>query len=242
MTVALSRNARPAAYVPVMAPNMAKALSMATLLGSLLLSACSVVGIRNGTEEPPHSLVERLGNVEIRRYAPRTAAETTVPGDAYSARGEGFRRLAGYIFGGNQGRVRIDMTAPVAQSGAPAGAPAGAPPGEPIAMTAPVAQASDAEGWVIRFFLPAGLADAPKPNDGRVRIVPVPAETVAVLRFGGLASDTAIAAQRATLLATLAGTRWRPAADPVTWFYDPPWTLPPLRRNEIAVPVAEAAK
>jgi len=238
VTVALSRNALPAAYVPVMASNMAKALPMATLLGSLLLSACSVFGIRNGTEEPPHSLVERLGDVEIRRYAPRMAAETTVPGDAYSARGEGFRRLAGYIFGGNQGRVRIDMTAPVAQSGAPAGAPAG----ERIAMTAPVAQASDAEGWVIRFFLPAGLADAPKPNDGRVRIVPVPAETVAVLRFGGLASDTAIAAQRATLLATLAGTRWRPAADPVAWFYDPPWTLPPLRRNEIAVPVAEAAK
>jgi len=234
VTVALSRNVLPAAYVPVMASNLAKALPMATLLGSLLLSACSVFGIRSGTEEPPHSLVERLGDVEIRRYAPRMAAETTVPGDAYGARGEGFRRLAGYIFGGNQGRVRIEMTAPVAQSGAL--------PGERIAMTAPVAQASDAEGWVIRFFLPAGLADAPKPNDDRVRIVPVPAETVAVLRFGGLASDTAIAAQRATLLATLAGTRWRPAADPVTWFYDPPWTLPPLRRNEVAVPVAEAAK
>jgi len=234
VTVALSRNARLAAYVPVMASNMAKALPMATLLGSLLLSACSVFGIRSGTEEPAHGLVERLGDVEIRRYAPRTAAETTVSGDAYSARGEGFRRLAGYIFGGNQGRVRIDMTAPVAQSGAPAG--------ERIAMTAPVAQAPDAEGWVIRFFLPAGLADAPTPNDGRVRIVPVPAETVAVLRFSGLASDAAIAAQRATLLATLAGTRWRPAADPVTWFYDPPWTLPPLRRNEVAVPVAEAAK
>ncbi len=204
---------------------------MATLLGSLLLSACSVFGIRSGTEEPPHSLVERVGDVEIRRYDPRIAAETTVSGDAYAARGEGFRRLAGYIFGGNQGRVRIDMTAPVAQSGASAG--------ERIAMTAPVAQAADANGSVIRFFLPAGLADPPKPNDDRVRIVPVPAETVAVLRFSGLATDAAIAAQRATLLATLAGTRWRPAADFVAWFYDPPWTLPPLRRNEVAVAVTD---
>ncbi len=99
MTVALSRNVLPAAYVPVMASNLAKALPMATLLGSLLLSACSVFGIRSGTEEPPHSLVERLGDVEIRRYAPRMAAETTVPGDAYGARGEGFRRLAGYTSG-----------------------------------------------------------------------------------------------------------------------------------------------
>ena len=203
---------------------------MATLLGSLLLSACSVFGIRDGTEEPRHSLIERMGDVEIRQYAPRLAAETTVPGDASSARGEGFRRLAGYIFGGNQGRTRIEMTAPVAQSG------------ERIAMTAPVAQAKDSAGWVIRFFLPAGLTDAPKPNDGRVRIVPVPAETMAVLRFSGLASDSAIATQRAALLEALAGTRWRLAGDPVSWFYDPPWTIPPLRRNEVAVPVADAAK
>lgn len=207
---------------------------MATLLGSLLLSACSVFGIRSGTEEPQHSLVERVGEVEIRHYDRRLAAETTVSGDAYAARGEGFRRLAGYIFGGNQGRARIAMTAPVAQSGVTAG--------DRIAMTAPVAQAADGDGSVISFFLPAGLTDAPKPNDDRVRIVPVPAETMAVLRFSGSATDTVIAAQRATLLATLAGTRWHPAADFVAWFYDPPWTLPPLRRNEVAVPVTDAAK
>ena len=208
---------------------------MATLLGSLLLSACSVFGIRSGTEEPAHSLIERHGDVEIRRYEPRLAAETTVGGDAYSARGEGFRRLAGYIFGGNQGRVRIDMTAPVAQSGAVKG-------GENIAMTAPVAQEVSEAGWVIRFFLPSSLTDPPKPNDDRVRIASLPAETMAVVRFSGLANDDAIASHRATLLAALAGTRWRPIAEPVTWFYDPPWTLPPLRRNEVAVPVAETPK
>lgn len=201
---------------------------MATLLGGLLLGACSAFGIRGGTEEPRHSVAERLGDVEIRRYAPRLAAETTVPGDAYAARGEGFRRLAGYIFGGNQRRARIDMTAPVAQSGAA---------GERIAMTAPVAQAGGDGGWVIRFFLPAALTDPPAPNDARVRIVPVPEETVAVLRFSGTAAPDAVAARRAALLAALSGTAWRPAGEPATWFYDPPWTLPPLRRNEVAVPV-----
>ncbi len=204
---------------------------MASLLGSLLLSACSVFGVRSGTEEPRHSVVERLGDIEIRSYAPRLAAETTVDGDATSARGEGFRRLAGYIFGGNQGRTRIDMTAPVAQSTAG--------PGTRIDMTAPVVQSSTAAGWVIRFFLPAGLTDAPVPNDARVRIVPVPQETIAVLRFSGVAGDAVIASQRAALLAGLTGTRWRPAGEPVTWFYDPPWTLPPLRRNEVAVPVSD---
>ena len=206
---------------------------MATLLGSLLLSACSVFGIRGGTEEPRHSVSERLGDVEIRRYDARLAAETTVGGDAASARGEGFRRLAGYIFGGNQSRARIDMTAPVAQSGVNR---------ERIAMTAPVAQQLAGTGWVIRFFLPAALTNPPKPNDDRVRIASVPDETIAVLRFSGLATDAAIAAQRAALLKTLAGTRWRPDSEPVTWFYDPPWTLPPLRRNEVAMAVTDAQR
>ena len=30
--------------------------------------------------------------------------------------------------------------------------------------------------------------------------------------------------------------------DPVVWFYDPPWTLPPLRRNEVAVRVTRQAR
>ncbi len=208
---------------------MKKAFLMATLLGSLLLSACSAFGIRGGTEEPRYTAVERLGNVEIRRYAPRLAAETTVPGDAYNARGEGFRRLAGYIFGANAGRRRIDMTAPVAQSSAP---------GERIAMTAPVAQAPGEGGWVIRFFLPAALTDPPVPNDARVRIAPVPEEMVAVLRFSGTATADAVADRTKALTAALSGTAWHPAGEPVAWFYDPPWTLPLLRRNEVAVPVA----
>lgn len=201
---------------------------MATLLGSLLLGACSAFGIRSGTEEPRHSTVERLGDVEIRRYAPRLAAETVVPGDAYNARGEGFRRLAGYIFGGNAGRRRIDMTAPVAQSGA----------GERIAMTVPVAQEAGEGGWTVRFFLPAALTDPPAPNDARVRVVPVPEETMAVLRFSGSATADAVVERTKALRAALSGTAWRPAGEPAAWFYDPPWTLPPLRRNEVAVPVS----
>ena len=212
-----------------------RTIPKATLLGSLLLGACSAFGIRSGTEEPRYATAERLGDVEIRRYAPRLAAETVVPGDAYSARGEGFRRLAGYIFGGNAGGRRIDMTAPVAQASAGSG--------ERIAMTAPVAQApatqaSGEGGWTVRFFLPAALTDPPAPNDARVRIVPVPEETMAVLRFSGTATEAAVAERTKALLAALSGTAWRPAGEPVAWFYDPPWTLPPLRRNEVAVPVA----
>ena len=205
-------------------------IGVMSLIGTLFVSACSVVGIRSGTEEPHYDVVERVGEAELRAYAPRLAAETVVAGPAEAARGEGFRRLAGYIFGGNAGGSRIAMTAPVAQADAGGG--------QRIEMTAPVAQApAGAAGWSIRFFLPADIADPPAPRDARVRIVTVPGETMAVLRFSGVASEGAVADQRGRLLGLLGPSAWAPAGAPVTWFYDPPWTLPPFRRNEVAVPV-----
>ena len=83
-----------------------------TLIGQVLSAAGSVVGYRHATEEPSHSAEKLTRDVEIRRYAARIAAETTVSADEQSARSMGFRRLAGYIFGANQGRKKIPMTAP----------------------------------------------------------------------------------------------------------------------------------
>ena len=205
------------------------AARLPAILSSLLLGACSVVGIRSGTEEPRFEVVDRMGEVEIRRYAPRIAAETAVPGDEDAARTEGFRRLAGYIFGGNARRDRIAMTAPVAQAR-----------GERIAMTAPVAQAGDATGWTIRFFMPSGytMETLPVPDDARVTLVEVPAETVAVLRFSGVPRPEAVARGTAALTAALGASPWTATAPVQGWFYDPPWTVPALRRNEVVAPVA----
>ena len=194
------------------------------ILSSLVLGACSVVGVRSGTEEPAFTVVGRAGAVEIRQYAARAAAETTVDATEMAARSEGFQRLAGYIFGRNAGAAKIEMTAPVAQS---------APTATTIAMTAPVAQ----DGSVIRFFLPAtiSVSTAPRPLDDRVRIVTVPAETVAVLRYSGSTGPEAVAEQQARLMAVLAGSPYQVEGKPFSWFYDPPWTLPPFRRNEAVV-------
>jgi SOUL heme-binding protein len=194
----------------------------------LLLGACSVIGVRSGTEEPRFEVMGRQGAVEIRRYAPRLAAETTVTAStAEASRGEGFRRLAGYIFGGNRSQAKIAMTAPVAQAS------------ERIAMTAPVAQEAAEGGWTIRFFMPAGYTreTLPQPADARVAIVEVPGATVAVLRYAGVPTAAAAATHRAALLAALQEGPWQAAGAAEDWFYDPPWTLPPLRRNEAVVPV-----
>ena len=137
----------------------------------------TIVGIRSGTEEPDFTVERKIGNVEIRRYGPRIAAETAIAADEEAARNEGFRWLARYIFGGNQSKTKIAMTAPVAQQ-----------PSEKIAMTAPVASQRGPGGeWVIRFFMPFSVHPglAAHPNEDVVRLVEVPGETVAVLRYSG---------------------------------------------------------
>lgn len=191
-------------------------------------AAGSIVGIRGGTEEPSFTVERKVGDVEIRRYGNRIAAETTIDADEEPARNEGFRRLAGYIFGGNRGKTKIAMTAPVVQE-----------QGQKIAMTAPVAAQREGGQWVIRFFMPSKytLESLPTPNDDRVRLVDVPGERVAVLQFSGIASPTAISSRTEALLATLREHGIETAGERMMWFYDPPWTIPFLRRNEVVVPL-----
>ncbi len=203
------------------------------VLSGFLLAGCSVIGVRDGTEEPKFSTIARVGDVEIRQYGARIAAETTVEADEDAARSAGFRRIAGYIFGGNKSQSKIAMTAPVSQSSA----------SETIAMTAPVAQSLDANGrWVIRFFMPASatLQTLPVPDDANVHLVEVPPETMAVIRFSGLPGVEAVAKNRNALISKLQNSVWKPEGVPVAWFYDPPWAIPFLRRNEIAVAVAKS--
>lgn len=210
---------------------MKRALS---LLLAPLLAACSVVGMRS-TEEPPHTVITRLGEVEIRRYAPRLIAEVVVQGDEATARNRGFRSLAAYIFGENQAADRIGMTAPVAQ--APV---AQTPASERIGMTAPVAQSAEADGWRIGFFMPARYSRAtlPAPRDPAITIRELPEVVAAVLRFSGLPTEATVATARAALEAGLAGTEWRVTGPGGAFFYDPPWTVPGLRRSEVWLPVS----
>ena len=201
-------------------------------LGQVAEAGGSIVGVRNGTEEPPFTVERTVRGVEIRRYGPRIAAETTIDADEEKARSEGFRRLAGYIFGGNTTKSKIAMTAPVAQQSS-----------EKIAMTAPVAAQRDGSGqWVIRFFTPVEytMETLPTPNDERVRLVDVPAETVAVLRYSGIASPAAVASHTGELLTTLRDNGFEPKGEPFSWFYDPPWTIPFRRRNEVVVGLESA--
>ncbi|HEX7532079.1 MAG TPA: heme-binding protein [Methyloceanibacter sp.] len=196
-------------------------------IAQLFDSALSVFGVRTA-EEPHYDIVERIGEVEIRRYGPRLAAETIIAsGD--NTMNEAFFILAGYIFGGNQKKQDIAMTAPV-----------GIERGQDIAMTAPVATEATQEGLTMRFFLPCSvtLANAPEPNDERVKLVPIGEETLAALRYSGTWSEEARKQEERELLAAIEGSRWQASGGPFAQLYDPPFTIPFLRRNEVAVRVA----
>ncbi len=171
--------------------------------------------------------------VELRRYGPRIAAETTVAADEDRARNVGFRRLANYIFGANHRDETIAMTAPVAQQSDRRG--------DDIAMTAPVSPVARAATTVG----PSGSSCrrsgrwtlSRRPTTTRSALVTVPGETVAVLRFSGDRGPAAVAARTEELVEVLRDKGIDAAGEPVAWFYDPPWTLPFRRRNEIAIPV-----
>jgi hypothetical protein len=189
------------------------------VVGLLLAAWSSAMAI----DEPPYTVVRTHDAFEVRQYEPYRVAETVVNAAAEDAGKQGFRILAGYIFGRNKGERKIAMTAPVAQTPIK------------IAMTAPVAQSASAGGYVIQFAMPREwtLETLPEPLDSQVTLREIPARTVAVIRYSGTWSQHRYETHLKKLQDALeqAGLRWRGAA---MWArYDPPWMPWFLRRNEI---------
>lgn len=182
-------------------------------------------------EEPAYTLVKEASGVELRRYVPTVRAVTVVENVSWDqAMSEGFRRLAGYIFGGNTTKQSIAMTSPVTAQPSSS---------MKIAMTAPVTAQPASTGVRVTFTMPAGftLASLPTPNNRAVVLEEVGARLVAVRRFSGFAGDAAFDRERQTLMKGLTSLGVRSVAEAELARYDPPWTLPFFRRNEVAVEV-----
>lgn len=182
-------------------------------------SLFNIFGVRL-YEEPRYTVIDRVGSVEIRRYVPRVAATVDFTSRVLD-RGDAFKLLFDYIAGANKTAGRIAMTAPVEVGG------------ERVAMTAPV----QTSGSRMMFFLPAEytMASAPEPKNPKVKIESVPAQNVAVLRFTGLGGASWL--RQRQLMSKLMRSNWRPVGDPFMFYYDAPFTVPFLRRNEAAVVV-----
>jgi hypothetical protein len=212
-------------------------------IGSILGEAAMAI------EEPAFEKLEKVENIEMRQYRPVIVAETFVDGDMGSASSEGFRLIADYIFGNNlsthgsggKPSEEISMTAPVAIEPAASS--------EKITMTAPVsvepqgdsvAGAMHSKRWRVQFTMPGAysMATLPRPRNPAVTLREVPGKRCAVLVFSGFAGEEKVQEKTDELLVWLKAEDRRAIGTPQLARYNPPWTLPFLRRNEILVEVA----
>lgn len=176
-------------------------------------------------------MLEQSETFELRQYHPLIVAEVLVDGDLDEASSKGFRLIADYIFGNNRANsganAKIAMTAPVTVE----------PMDSKIAMTAPVTLQPRSGKWQVRFVMPSHytLSTLPVPNNNQVKLREVPGRKVAVIKFSGLAGETKAAKKTEELLQWIASKQLKPVSTPELARYNPPWTLPFLRRNEVMV-------
>ena len=183
------------------------------LSGFAALAITFFVSSTSAIEEPTYSLITAWDDhdIEIRDYDARILATTQLN----EGQNSGFRVLAGYIFGGNEKEQKIAMTAPVQRT----------MPGE-----------EDAE---MAFVVPReySMEELPAPDDTRVQFREEPAYRAAVIRFSGWVNDQKAARYWQTLATFLKEQGIQPLGDPTLNQYNPPWTPPLMRRNEIIVAV-----
>jgi len=182
----------------------------------------------SNVEQAKYEVVESQSDIQIRDYAPMIVAETEIPGARKEAISQGFRVIADYIFGNNTRKQNVAMTKPVNQQ-----------PEEKIAMTAPVTQQGASGRWTVRFVMPASytMDTLPSPNNAAVKLEEIPGKRFAVIRFSGTAGEASLEDHTDELNAFIMGKKLNALSPPTYAFFNPPWTLPFLRRNEVMIEV-----
>jgi SOUL heme-binding protein len=185
------------------------------LAGGLALAAASWGPIVSNVEQPKYTVVETNGNFEIRDYEPMIVAETDVTGTREFAIREGFRTIADYIFGNNLASQKIAMTAPVMQRG-------------------------DGHTWDVRFIMPASytMETLPRPQNMAVNLKSTQRARFAVVRFSGIAHQKNLQRHTEQLRNLIKEKSLNSVSEPIYAFYNPPWTLPFLRRNEVLIEIS----
>ena len=202
------------------------------LVFPLLFLAQLFVGAAMAIEEPKYSVIEKTDPFELRQYAPMIVAEVKVDGDLDEASNQGFRLIAGYIFGQNQVSEKIAMTVPVAVEEQSSKS-------TKIAMTAPVTVESQSGNqqstWKLSFVMPSKftLETLPKPKNNNINIREIKSHDLAVVRFSGFVDEEKMQTQTRRLEAWLKQQSLTSQGTVQLSRYNPPWTLPFFRRNEI---------
>ncbi len=211
---------------------MTKAICL--LLSSLLF----ISGAAMATEEPDYTVLSQIDNFELRRYDEQLVAQTWVTGDQDAASREGFKILADYIFGNNTApsgeSSKVSMTAPVTMQPE---VKKGSDESQKIAMTAPVNMQQADGKWRVQFTMPSQytMQTLPKPNNSNITIKEIPAQTYGVIKFSGLAGSKKVAEKTQELQSWMNTQKLEMTGVPELARYNPPWTLPFMRRNEVMI-------
>lgn len=189
-------------------------------------------GVVMATEEPKYSVIEKTEPFELRLYEPMILAEVKVEGDLDEASSQGFRLIAAYIFGQNQVTEKISMTSPVAIEEQNV-------KNAKIAMTTPVNIEPNAGQWTVSFVMPSTytLNSLPKPLNPKVQLREIPAVKRAVIQFSGFYNAQKVADKTLELEQWMKTRNLEAASAPKFARYNPPWTLPFMRRNEVMIDV-----
>lgn len=182
-------------------------------------------------EMPVYTVIEKKLEYEVRRYNSFIVAEVRREGSPAEAMSKGFNELFRYISGENVSASKISMTAPVFRSEEKGG--------RKIPMTAPVLKEKQGESSIISFVMPPGstLETLPKPKNPAVTLRAVAPHMVAVITFSGYSTEEIIAEKTAILLNALQRDGLAVRSVPRIALYNPPWTPPFMRRNEVMVDV-----
>lgn len=177
----------------------------------------------SNAEQPDYKLIISKDTIEIRDYPPLILAEVEVSGERKQAINEGFRILADYIFGNN---ISNKVTESHELS-------------EKIAMTAPVIQQKHKDKWKIRFIMPKkySMETLPKPNSKNIQFIQLPSKRFAVICFSNVANAESIEQHTGLLIEFISAEKLQPLGEAILAFYNPPWTLPHLRRNEVMIEI-----
>ena len=192
-------------------------------------------------EEPPYQVLQQDGAFEIRQYAPQLVAQTWVEGDMDAASNRGFRRIANFIFGNNQvpnsdQSASIAMTAPVTVE--PVSPPMAMMGSLSLSPTSP-APIESATKWRIQFVMPKSytLATLPQPRSEDIEVREIPSKTILVHRYSWFNTASRVQEKIDATLQWAQQHAFTVIGTPQLARYDPPWTLPMFKRNEIHVEI-----
>jgi len=180
------------------------------------------------TETPKYSVIKKQNEIEIRHYPAYIQAEVAIDDKQYkSAIEKGFNVLAGYIFGNNISKQKIEMTSPVQASQS-----------EKIAMTTPVTVTGESS-FTVAFIMPSAytLETLPQPGDSRIQFRLIPARSLAAIQFSGFFRQDTIQKNKQRLSRWLQEQGIEMEGDFIVAGYNPTWAPGLLERTNVKLQI-----